>query len=428
MYLGDQAMKEQLHHCGICGRLMTPENSKIHPELFLCDDCFGPPETGKTVDVRSSFAERAYLCPQSVQRDPNEIRVVIDELPSMGQALHYMNAMSIGHGKHVEADHAALMYRVEDSDELQRLAASCWKSWEGIRQWFFEPMTEVYLEHQFGPVRLTGHVDLLSLSPAHRQVRFADWKSSWIEEDHEQQMLAYATLLLATYPQYEEAWGAVIRPRHRNSDDARVYTRAETEAWLIGFVDRLTGQDSQEYHAGDHCWRCPRVATCPAHGALMAWSMAVMLAQKEQFTANGKLADSPRILLECLRRNEKFNAIMLEALKAEVAARGGEWEDLALVEEKRETIRYTPASQQVLMNAGFVSDDWEKIVRLLNTEIKKLAMQKAPKGKGQKVLAVEDLFEKLRETSAVEKTFIKKLQLRKRHATPSAAISSDSND
>src|SRR6478609_2736885 len=25
--------------CGICGKDMTPQNSKLHPEFFVCDDC-----------------------------------------------------------------------------------------------------------------------------------------------------------------------------------------------------------------------------------------------------------------------------------------------------------------------------------------------------------------------------------------------------
>lgn len=352
-----------------------------------------------TIDVRASFAGTAYTCPQSVQREPSEPRVVIGELPALGQALHYMNAISIGQGQHVEVADAAAMFRAEP-EELEALVKITWQCWEEIRQWFIEPQAEVYLEKVLGRVGLSGHIDLLSLSPAHRQIRFLDWKSSWIEGDHEQQMLAYATLLLETYTDYDEAWGAVIRPRHKNNAEARVYTRAETDAWLAGLTERLTGQDSKEYRPGVHCQRCPRMVRCQARTDLLRQAQQVMA-----FDGVGDASNGPRAMLERIGMIRAYCDVAYDALKSEIAGRGGQWEDVVLKEHARETIRYTPSSQRILMNEGFVADDWEKIAKLSKTEITKLAMEKAPRG--QKGARAEAVLEQLREAGAIQTSFFK---------------------
>lgn len=35
--------------CGKCGEVMTPENSRLHPEWFLCDGCLPNPAVLKAV-------------------------------------------------------------------------------------------------------------------------------------------------------------------------------------------------------------------------------------------------------------------------------------------------------------------------------------------------------------------------------------------
>lgn len=32
-------MSDERPTCGLCGKEMTPENSTIRPEMFVCDDC-----------------------------------------------------------------------------------------------------------------------------------------------------------------------------------------------------------------------------------------------------------------------------------------------------------------------------------------------------------------------------------------------------
>lgn len=358
------------------------------------------------IKIRCSFSGTAYICPPSVQADANEIRVMIGELPAAGQALHYILRMGIGEGQHVEISQAAAMFRVSDQDELDRLASQAWRAWEKVAEWFWDKHCEVYLQHQFGPILLSGHIDLVGMGPSDRMIRFLDWKSGWNEESHEDQMMAYACLLISNY-QVDEVWGAIIRPR-QGTADARIYTRAETEAWFEGLVRRFE-ESGNEYHAGKHCERCPRLIHCTAHTDYLRKESQV-ISLDGNFDG---LQRGPKAWYERIRMLEKSCALARDVLKSEIAARGGTWEDLQLVEESRETVRYSVESVAILIQHGFKAEDFERIAKLSKTEIKKISMEKAgPLLKGKTAQA---LLDRLRDAGTIETTYFNTIAIRKDH-------------
>lgn len=355
------------------------------------------------ISLSASQTPRARACPPSIRTDA--IQVVTGELPAVGQAAHHGLNRGIAHGQHLEVATLAAMFGA-DEEELERVMIQAWRAWSAIRQWFGDqPQCEVLLEHEFGPLHLSGHVDVLGLAPMQRQVRIADWKSSWQSEDHSDQIRAYAWLALQTYPDYDEVWAAVIRPR-QGTYDAQVYRREDLKLWMDGLIERLTGRGSEQFNVGEQCLRCPRSVSCPAIADLMRRADTTL-------DIDDSLGNGPERYEEIytkLRILEQACEVTRKAIKSQVAAAGGRIGNLVVTEEARETIRYTEAAAARVF-AALGNDDLERIVSISKTELGKVVMRDAPHGqKGAKWQAIQEV---LREAGAVDKTFITKLELRR---------------
>ena len=366
------------------------------------------------IELSASQAPRARACPPSIRTEG--LQVVTGDLPAAGLALHHMMMSAIANHQHPEVAHVAAMFHA-DPEELERLAIQGWRAWSAIRQWFGDfPQCEMFLEKQFGELRLSGHVDVLGFANAQGQIRIADWKTSWqSEEEYEDQIRAYALLALESYPHCVEVWAAIIRPR-QGTYDAKVYRREELDAWLKGIMERLTGRGSEHYHVGEQCLRCPRAAQCPAITALLrqaghAIDVEVMREEPEVYQ---EIHTNIRILEHQCEAARK-------ALKAKVAAAGGRIGNLVLTEEKRETIRYTKDTQAIMAAELPLEEQWEEILKVAKTELKKAVMAQA--SRGEKMTRWDAVQTKLREAGAVDKTFITKLELRRSHADESSSDS-----
>jgi hypothetical protein len=253
-------------------------------------------------------------------------------------------------------------------------------------------------------VKLTGHVDVLSASAG----RFLDLKSGWQDSNHDDQMKAYALLMLQVpVVTVDEVYGMVLSPR-LGFTDGKIYDCDEMIYWWRGAVRRLI-ENRETFSPGAHCTHCPRGATCPAKTAL--------LHQAANWLSNvGELSYDAGRIIDRIKLVEAACELARTVLKAEVAAHGGSLEtgdgrELLLVDQERESVRYTPASQNVLINNGFLSDDWERIAKLSKTEIKKVAMEKVPRG--QKGKYAERVLDQLRECGAVEKQITQRLEVRR---------------
>ena len=365
------------------------------------------------IELSASQAPRARACPPSIRTEG--IQVVTTPLPALGQALHHMMMMSIQHGQHLEAETVAAMFKC-DAEELERLAAQSWHAWQQIRQYFGErPECEVSLEEQFPGLKLSGHVDVIGLAPHNRQIRIADWKTSWQEEQHGDQIRAYATLAFCRWPTgYDEVWAAVIRPRH-GTYEAQVYRRDELHSWLAGLTERLTGRGSEQYHVGEQCIRCPRGPSCPAKTAMLGQAISAFLGIPD---GRVNLAAEPfSLLYDRIRLIEQACKDARTMIKAEVAQQGGifnlaDGRELVVTEEKRETIKYNEDSFNILdPEIAPDREAWSRILKISNTELKKAIMAQAPRG--QKGAAWEATLNQLREAGAVETRFVEKLELRR---------------
>jgi hypothetical protein len=370
------------------------------------------------IEISASAVSRARACPPSLRTDG--IQVVTGDLPAAGQALHHYMMCAIGYGQHMETAHVAAMFRA-DPEEVERLCQQTWRAWSAIRHWFGDrPQCEVFLEAEFGhyeaPIKLSGHIDALGLVPARRQIPIVDWKSSWAEESHDDQMRAYAYLALENEPGYDEVWAAIIRPR-QGTYDAQVYRWDDLVAWKNGLIERLTGRGSDQFHIGEQCLRCPRAASCPAVADLIRQGDEAL-----DLDAHDDLTEAERCIAVYtnIRILESHCEAAWHALKSKVAAAGGRIGNLVLTEEARETIRLTEESEMIIGAHMLSWDEWSGMVNLKKTELKKAVMSRAEQG--QKTAKWDAVVQQLREAGAVEKTFVQKLELRRSNATDTAAI------
>jgi hypothetical protein len=367
------------------------------------------------IELSASQAPRARACPPSILADG--LQVVTYPMPVVGLAGHHGMQLGIQHGQHLEVEDLAAMFGVDDIDDLERVMGQMWHAWQGMRQYFGDsPMCEVFLQHDFIKLRLSGHIDVLGFAPANRQIRIGDWKSSWQEEDHGDQIRAYALLALENYPDYDEAWCAVIRPRQGNYS-AQVYRRPELYQWLEGLTERLTGRGSEQYYVGEQCIRCPRATICPAVTSLIRQELQAIrpMERMEYLLSEESMAEA---VYSRIRVLEAHCEAVGKALKAKVVAAGGRIGNLILTQEKRETIRYTVPAQRVLYDLAFDRDTWTQILKVSNTELKKAVMAQAPHG--AKLTQWDFVRNRLRDCGAVETTYIEKLVLRRCQDEPAS--------
>jgi hypothetical protein len=352
------------------------------------------------ITIRASKIHLARACPPSQQ--PSEIRVAGDDYPAaMGTALHHLTLTGIGHGQHLEVSDVAEMFGV-DPEELDRLAAQTWRAWEQVKQHFPEPKIEEFVEFYDEPsaLRLTGHIDLVSIL---ERLAFIDFKSGWSDLDHDDQMKAYAWLLLRAYKDEEYVYGMVISPR-LGRGFGKMYHRKDLELWWKGLVARLR-ENEDIYSPGPHCMTCPRAATCDALTARLR-----QIRRALSLDGTGGEHRTLREVYQDVKMMEKACAVALTVIKAEVAAKGDP--ELALVEEERETIR---VNDQAALGAIMLAlDGWhgmEGVLKANKTELKRAVMAHAPYGqKGKKFEAV---VEQLRDLGSVEKQIITKLEIKR---------------
>ena len=351
------------------------------------------------IELSASSAARARACPPSIRTDG--LQVVTTPLPKVGLAMHHGIHMGIQYGQHLEVATLAAMFGVEDVDDLEHVMIQAWNAWRELRQYFGdEPQCEVGLAVNLPAITLTGHIDVLGFAPANRQIRIADWKSSWVEQDAGDQIRCYALLALETYPEYDEVWTAVVPPRKPNYT-AQVYRREDLHEWLNGLLQRLTGRGSEQFNVGEQCLRCPRAAECPAILGLLSRADVAFDTEERPFE---ETYTKIRIIEAACEATRK-------ALKAKVVAAGGRIGNLVVTEEKRETIRYTNDTHDIMTATLPLEEQWKQVLKVGKTELKKAVMEQAPRG--QKASRWDQTMQELREVGAVETTYIKKLELRR---------------
>ena len=352
----------------------------------------------------------AFRCAGSARRGTLELDD-ITEPASMGSATHEA-LRPVAEGRGIQWDELpaiAARWNV-DAEELRILTAMGNKLWPTVSESFKDALTEVELSLELAlDIRLTGHVDLLSVSGT--VARAADWKTGRKDHDYSHQMKAYGTLILLDDPSLTEVTITLLWLR---DGDIENYTmdRACAQAWLAELRDRVLNWDGI-YHPGHQCDYCRRSHECSARNALVRRDVATILDQPID-DARALDALPPETVLTLYRRANmiaKCADRVRKAVHSHVEAKQGvvtSSDGKLVLEEESERELLPLAAWPVLEASGFHDEDFAEVVTLPISRVENRTAKKAGKGKG--AAAVRDLREKLDAAGAIKVNKVRKLK------------------
>lgn len=203
--------------------------------------------------IRGSAAPLAVLCPGSVRTTAVQIART-NAAAESGREFHE-RMTRIVRNLPVEVP--------EDDVEGRVLVAHGRACWDGLREAFPAIETEVALSGELSGVRVTGHLDGLSVDVERRRAQVLDWKSGRSDADHNAQLQVYAFLVFQAYPEVERISVTVVWVREREHETVHLARSEGVGAWAADFTRRVILWDGV-YHPGAHCLHCPRSHECPA--------------------------------------------------------------------------------------------------------------------------------------------------------------------
>lgn len=231
--------------------------------------------TEQLVQLRASSLPMAFTCPGSVR--PPKVKINPDnEAARLGTAVHEV-LQPLAEGRPIVWDGIAEIAARWGVNvvELKALTAVAARLWGDVHQYFPNAMSEVACEIDFGWIKLTGHVDLVSI--AVDVARAGDWKSGRKDSNYAQQFRGYGALILKYAEHLREVTVTGLWLRTREIEN---YTmdRAELERWIQEFRDKVVNWDGVYHPSDDHCPYCPRFLAndCPAGTAMARQAIAVM--------------------------------------------------------------------------------------------------------------------------------------------------------
>lgn len=337
----------------------------------------------------------------------------------LGTAVHEWLAQkiatqTIGNDEHFET--LAIKYNVK-ADDVRSLSLRAWKLWREIEQWFPSPIVEGSLAKDLGPVKLTGHVDVMRYRPDTQTLFVNDHKTGWLDGDHSDQVKAYALMGLEQFPEASLVHTCIMRVRDFSTDFDQ-YSRDQLAAWSERVVDRLIS-DAEKYHPGRHCAFCPRRLTCEAYRDWIRWAMEILTGST---VVDLKLATSPdpQTITDVYDAKSNLDHCIKEAadvLKTLAHTNQGTLKktdgmQLQLIDQIQTSIMFRQAWPilQKLVDEDFYND----VFTVEKGNLHKLV--KLGAGHGQKGKAVAELMEQLEEAGAITENKVTRLENRK--ATP----------
>src|SRR5262245_8739170 len=291
------------------------------------------------IAVRCSALPRLAACAAS--RVAPAIAVSDDAAEArLGSAAHEVLALLPAGRATPEAEvRAAERWRVSPDDVRLLLAfgRAFWAERGGL---FPDPQTEAPLawDDDANGIRLTGTADVLACPG---EVRVADYKTGWGDDEHAQQLRGYCWLALQARPDLGRAYGCVVRLRERTLEGF-AWSRQDLAAWWAGLAPRLAAAAETYSPSAAACTRCPRLHECPAatglvgQAALPLQGAAAAGAEPAAIAAARAAAAPPGALerarhwidlRERLKLIEKVSDRALDVMRAEVEALGGTMPD-----------------------------------------------------------------------------------------------------
>ena len=357
-------------------------------------------------------------CPGSIRPEPGEVLIEhANEYAALGSAVHEVLAGMVlaSNGEGPDTRAVAMKYG-SDPDELARLVGYGLHAWRSLEQYYPEPETEIDMEYPGEGFLLTGHIDLGS--PGEDWVNFLDWKSGYKQPDYFHQMMGYARLVTAFFPNVKTVRATVVWLRDWTQDTLLV-TASDVAKWEEGLIARVVNWDGT-YSAGAHCQYCPRFASCPARQALVRSALVDIQATEELFPArDGSIAPNAMPAIVSMYREGKLSIVkgLLDQIdniiRDYIQAVGpidlGNGRELALVGENRDEI--LPLQAWPILSEHLTNEQLAPAIKIGKTALLDAVADLA--GKGQKARAKAQLMEELKAAGAVNSKTIYKRRERK---------------
>lgn len=349
------------------------------------------------VTLRASRAPLVFRCPGALR--PATVPVdEVHEAATLGTAAHTLLADLAQTG---EVDYSAVPVVAQrygvDPDELRMLAAMGRKLWTEVAESFPAALTEVPLSAEIAGLLLTGHADLISI--AQTTGRVGDWKTGRKDSDYQEQLCAYAALILLDNPELTECTATILWVREHEIENYTM-TRAGMREWVGRLEAEIVHWDGT-YHPGSHCQYCPRSHECGAANALARRDVAAMT---DEEIGRDLATLPPEQIVELHGKAKSVAAIakrVTDAIKAHVQQHGDvQANGSRLTIETRGKRQLRPAEAwPVLTAAGFNDADFAASMTLSVTKVEKRVAQQAGRGKG--AAAVRALGDELKAAGAI---------------------------
>lgn len=371
------------------------------------------------IELRCSSLPRIALCPQS-QHAP-AIRIEgEDDAARLGTAAHIIAAHLVKGMRPLYGETVAIAHEHKvDPDELQILARQTEQCWDSLAEMFPVPVVEAELSHtdwDLG-ITLSGHPDVFSIVGT--QARVPDFKTGRMIDDHDAQLKGYGWLLMRSYSELTDFWGATVHVRQGKLGDPVIMTRAELEAWFQELADAVR----QDFYRPsiEACRYCPRRFECPARLSMLQSEAGALIGLDHEGV---KLAwQNDAALRQGVIAAKHLKSVCenyLSAAKTEAILRGGV-PGLEIRTEERRTLKssaWGPLVEQIGL------DRVQEAAKLSKSKIEQAIRDIAPKGcKGKLVKETLDRLEAEGhlEVSAIEKLEVVPLRVEQ----PLAALESD---
>lgn len=299
-------------------------------------------------------------------------------------------------------------------DELRMLCGIGNKLWPLLAASFPDALTEVALAAEIGEgVRLTGHIDLLSITGT--IARAGDWKSGRKDHDYGHQMRGYGALVLLDNPDITEVTVTVIWLRDQEIENYTL-TRDDAREWLASLVEAITRWNGV-YRVGPHCGFCPRFHECAAANAVVRRDVAAIADKSLVIAAESELAQMTNAqIIELAEKAEvvaRFAQRVRDAIRDHVIANGEiEAGGMVLSVDTDNRRQLDPLlAWPVLSEIGFTDEDFARCIDMRISKVSKIVAGKAKRGKGAH--AVRLLNAALEKSGAIEIQQVHKLAIRR---------------
>jgi len=199
--------------------------------------------------IRASSMPLAVTCPASLQQPDGYTLSTENEASRLGTAVHDWLSDRLG-GDTKPFEHYAAKHSVK-AKEVEKLSLKAFRLWGEVSEYFPDPQVEVYHELKLPDMTLTGHMDVSDYHAVHRMAVVLDYKTGFLDGDHEEQIKTYGLLALDLYPEAEKVFTIILNVRDYTRDQ-QVYTREALNEW---YKTRVVGRIASAYPAVKHGWR-----------------------------------------------------------------------------------------------------------------------------------------------------------------------------